>query len=90
MTPAQAAKLIGITAPQVRLLIRQGRIFAVRKQAAGGQFVYDIDRSDVLYYRRHRPKRGPKPGKPSPRTVQVQVQESVQSQLARLQFREGV
>lgn len=63
MTPSQAAKIIGITAAQVRWLIRQGKLPAKRRETRNNQYghEYSITRREAEHYRDHRPKRGPKP-----------------------------
>jgi len=66
MKPSEAAAVIGISHAQVLWAIRKGMIPSKRKKLDNGNqnaFVYDIKEKDAIYYRDHRPKRGPKPNK---------------------------
>jgi hypothetical protein len=64
MTPSKAAKLIGISAQQVRNACRAGTIPSTKKPLDNGDpeaFMYWIELKDALYYKRNRPSKGPKP-----------------------------
>ena len=63
MTPKKAAEIIGISPAQMRLACRKGLILATKVRLENGDpnaFVYNLLKRDVLYYKAHRPKRGPK------------------------------
>jgi hypothetical protein len=63
MTPAEAAKIIRISLSQIRQAVRKGLIPAEKKPLLNGNpkaFEYDLRIQDVLFYRDHRPKPGPK------------------------------
>lgn len=65
MTPKQAAAALGCTWQHACYLCRSGRIWAVkRRDPANGQTCYEIDETDVLYYRDN-----VKRGRPWPRIV---------------------
>ncbi len=49
MTPAQAAKVIGCNASQVRTLIRKGKLKARRVTMPGGYY-YELQLQDVRRY----------------------------------------
>lgn len=64
MQPSEAAKLIGITHAQVCQAVRKGLLPAKKRKLNNGNpgaFTYEISERDAIYYRDHRPKRGPKP-----------------------------
>lgn len=63
MTCKEAAEIIGISKQQVQQAIRKGYIPARKDKLdyAPGQYRYLIKEKDVIYYRDHRPKKGPKP-----------------------------
>lgn len=51
MTPTKAAKIIGCSAPHVRLLCRQKKLKAKRTAGENGAWHYDILRSSAEKYR---------------------------------------
>jgi len=64
MKPSEVAKMIGMSHAQVLQACRKGLIPSRKKKLDNGNpkaFVYEIARKDALYYKTHRPKRGPKP-----------------------------
>lgn len=63
MTPSKAADIIGITVAQVRHACRKGTLRARKKRirSSPDAYYYDIKERDVLYYKHHRPRTGPKP-----------------------------
>ncbi len=64
LTASEAAKIIGISTPQVRLLIRRGKIRARKVRSKNNQYGYEysITRAEARKYARSDRTPGPKPG----------------------------
>ena len=63
MRPSEAATFIGMTVAQVRQACRKGLIPAVKRNLDNGDpnaYVWDISKKDAVYYKRNRPRSGPK------------------------------
>lgn len=62
MRASEAARVIGMSIAQMRQACRKGLIPSKKKKnpLTPGAHIYELKEKDVLYYRDHRPKRGPK------------------------------
>jgi len=67
MRPSEAATIIGISRAQCRQAIRKGLLPAKKRKNPLDPHghIYDVSERDAVYYRDHRPKRGPKKRKPA-------------------------
>ena len=68
MRASEAARVIGMSIAQMRQACRKRLIPSKKKKnpLTPGAHIYELKEKDVLWYKDHRPKRGPKKEKEQP------------------------